>query len=141
MADVTAPRSGLEEAASRIGDRWSLLIVDALLTGPRKFNELLDDLPGVASNVLAKRLRHLDDEGVVVATAYSKRPPRFTYQLTSAGTELAGALRLLAQWGAQAHGGEGLHHDTCGSALEVRWYCPTCARVVDVDEADDIRYV
>jgi DNA-binding HxlR family transcriptional regulator len=140
MATMTAPRTGLEEAASRIGDRWTLLIVDALLRGPRKFNELLDELPGLASNVLSKRLRHLEDEGVVVATAYSKRPPRFSYQLTSLGAELAGALRLLTQWGHQAQGAEGLHHDTCGTELEVRWYCTTCARVVDPDEADDIRY-
>lgn len=141
MAGVTAPRSGLEEAASRIGDRWTLLIVDALLGGPRKFNELLDDLPGLASNVLSKRLRHLEGEGLVVASAYSTRPPRFTYELTAIGTELAGALRLLAQWGQEVHGGDALHHATCGSELEVRWYCPTCARVVDAGEADDLRYL
>src|SRR5690606_32500696 len=114
---------------------WTLLIVDALLSGPRRFNELLEDLPGLASNVLSKRLKHLEDEALVVTTAYSTRPPRFSYQLSARGEELAGALRLLAQWGEQAHGGDALHHDSCGTELEVRWYCPTCARIVDTDEA------
>jgi DNA-binding HxlR family transcriptional regulator len=138
---MVAPRSGLEEAVVRVGDRWTLLIVDALLVGPRKFNELIDDLPGLASNVLSKRLRHLEDEGVVVANAYSERPPRFRYQLTAAGEELAGALRLLGQWGDRSPDATPLHHDTCGSELEVVWFCPTCSRVVEPGEAGDIRYV
>lgn len=140
MAAMGEPTSGLEEAAARIGDRWTLLIVDALLVAPRKFNELLDDLPGLASNVLSKRLRQLDEEGVVVTRAYSKRPPRFSYQLTARGADLAGALRLLAQWGAEVHEVEPLHHHSCGTDVEVRWYCPTCARVVERDETEDIRY-
>jgi DNA-binding HxlR family transcriptional regulator len=140
VSDPSLQPSGLEEAVSRVGDRWTLLIVEALLGGPRRFGELIDQLPGLASNVLTKRLRHLEDEGVVVATPYSERPPRFEYQLSVTGAELAGALRLLAQWGQQAHGAEPLHHDVCGSDLEVRWYCPTCARVVETDESADIRY-
>src|SRR5258708_25305573 len=92
--------SALEEAVARVGDRWTLLLVNSLLEGPRRFNELLDDLDGLAPNVLSKRLRHLEHEGVIVATPYSQRPPRFDYRLTASGSELAGALRLLAHWGA-----------------------------------------
>ena len=135
------PASGLEEAVARVGDRWSLLIVDALLGGPRRFGELLDDLPGLAPNVLSRRLKHLAATAVVQATPYSRRPPRFSYALTAGGAELAGALRLLAQWGERAHGGEALHHDACGSELEARWYCPTCDRVVPGEESDELRYV
>ena len=58
--------------------------------GPRRFNDLLEDLDGLAPNVLSKRLRHLEDEGVIVATPYSERPPRFDYRLTASGAELAG---------------------------------------------------
>jgi DNA-binding HxlR family transcriptional regulator len=141
MAAMGQPTTGLEEAAARIGDRWTLLMVDALLDGPRKFNELLEDLPGLASNVLSKRLRQLEEDGVVVTQAYSKRPPRFSYQLTARGAELAGALRLLAQWGASTQSADALHHQSCGTDVEVRWYCPTCSRIVERDEAEDIRYV
>lgn len=126
--------SPLEEAVTRVGDRWTLLLVDALLAGPRRFGDLQQDLKGIAPNVLTQRLRHLEREGVVVANPYSRRPPRFVYQLTASGHELAGALRLLAQWGAGAgrsDDAEPLRHPACGTALEARWWCPTCSRVVE----------
>ena len=136
--------SPLAEAVGRVGDRWALLLVHALLDGPRRFNDLLDDT-GIAPNVLTTRLRHLEQNGVVVATPYSRRPPRFVYQLTAAGAELAGALRLLAQWGAGQSPDmvEPLRHSPCGTPLEARWYCPTCASVAgDATSAeDDMRFL
>jgi DNA-binding HxlR family transcriptional regulator len=134
-------RTPLGEAVERVGDRWTLLLVDALLGGPRRFNDLLEDLPGLAPNILSHRLKHLEREGVLVARPYSQRPPRFVYELTAAGRDLAGALRLLAQWGAaRSDSGEAPRHGLCGTAMEVRWWCPTCARVVDEDEGDTLRY-
>jgi DNA-binding HxlR family transcriptional regulator len=134
--------SALEEAVARVGDRWTLLLVNSLLEGPRRFNELLDDLDGLAPNVLSKRLRHLEHEGVIVATAYSQRPPRFDYRLTSAGSELAGALRLLAHWGAASDpDAVAVQHAACGTPVEARWYCPTCARLIEVEEIDELRFV
>jgi DNA-binding HxlR family transcriptional regulator len=138
------PRSAtaLEEAVARVGDRWTLLLVNSLLAGPRRFNELLDDHDGLAPNVLSKRLRHLEHEGVIIATPYSQRPPRFDYRLTAAGSELAGALRLLAHWGSASDANaNAVEHAACGTPVEARWYCPTCATVVDVDDIDDIRFV
>jgi DNA-binding HxlR family transcriptional regulator len=132
--------SPLEEAVTRVGDRWTLLLVDALLAGPRRFGDVQEDLNGIAPNILSQRLRHLEREGVVVAHAYSRRPPRFVYQLTASGQELAGALRLLAQWGAGAgrsDDAEPLRHPACGTALEARWWCPTCTRVVEDPEDDE----
>ncbi|HEX6595508.1 MAG TPA: helix-turn-helix domain-containing protein [Acidimicrobiales bacterium] len=128
---MAEPESPLAQAVARVGDKWALLLVNALLAGPRRFNDLVADLGGIAPNVLTQRLRHLEREGVVVATPYSRRPPRFVYELTAAGQELAGALRLLAQWGAGATTAEPLRHRACGTALEARWWCPTCDRVVD----------
>jgi DNA-binding HxlR family transcriptional regulator len=134
-------RSPLADAVDRVGDRWTLLLVDALLAGPRRFNDLLTELPGLAPNILSTRLKHLERESVIVSSPYSKRPLRFVYELTASGRDLAGALRLLAQWGAgRTEGGEGLRHGACGTPLEARWYCPTCARVVDEDEGDTLRY-
>jgi len=137
VADEGSP---LEEAVARVGDRWALLIVSALLDGPRRFNDLHADVAGIAPNVLSQRLRTLEQHGVVVAAPYSERPPRFVYQLTAAGTELAGALRLLAQWGAGRSSDtvEPLRHSPCGTPLEARWYCPTCDSVEgDAAAADD----
>jgi DNA-binding HxlR family transcriptional regulator len=141
MPPATEP-SPLAEAVARVGDRWSLLIVQALLGGTRRFNELLDELSGIAPNILSQRLKHLEREALVVSRPYSRRPPRFAYELSAAGQELAGALRLLAQWGAQRGGsGEAVRHEECGTPLEARWYCPTCGRTVEDDEAGDLRYV
>ena len=134
--------SPLDDALARVGDRWTLLIVEALLNGPRRFNELSGDLPGIAANVLSQRLKHLEQERLVLARPYSRRPPRFEYELSAAGRELAGALRLLAQWGSRGAGaGELPRHAACGSPLEARWYCPTCARVVDDQHDEELRFL
>lgn len=136
------PVSPLDAALRRVGDRWSLLLVEALLGGPRRFGELLEGLEGLAPNILSSRLKALEAEGVVIARPYSRRPRRLAYALSASGAELAGALRLLAQWGSGAAGGPGpLHHTTCGSALEARWWCPTCARGVDDAEAPQLDFV
>jgi DNA-binding HxlR family transcriptional regulator len=133
--------SPLADALARVGDRWTLLIVEALLQGPRRFNELIEDLPGIAPNVLSQRLKHLEQEALLVARPYSQRPPRLDYELTGVGQELAGALRLLAQWGARGDGaGELPRHAACGSVLEARWYCPTCARVVNDHDDEELRF-
>lgn len=134
--------SALSEALDRVGDRWTLLLVEALLDGPRRFGDLQDSVPGIAPNVLTQRLRHLEREALVVAQPYSRRPPRFTYELTGGGAELAGALRLLADWGArQSDQAEPLRHDRCGTALEARWWCASCEAVVDEDDASDAELV
>jgi DNA-binding HxlR family transcriptional regulator len=130
------PRSPLAEALAAVGDRWSLLLVEALLDGPRRFGDLQEAVAGIAPNVLTQRLRRLEREGIAIAQPYSQRPPRFVYELTESGRELAGALRLLADWGARAGGGEPYRHAACGTALEARWWCPACEEVVD-DPADD----
>jgi len=134
--------TALARALERVGDRWMLLIVDALLASPRRFNELADDV-GIAPNILSDRLRRLGAEAIVVARPYSRRPLRYTYELTATGRELAGVLRLLAGWAAgSAEETEPLRHGACGTPMEARWYCPTCARTVADDEAEaELRYV
>src|SRR3954470_6828003 len=134
----TAPKTALAEALERVGDRWTLLVVEALLDGPQRFGDLQETVGGIAPNILTQRLRHLERQARVVARAYSERPPRFVYELTSAGHELAGALRLLADWGArQAESAESLRHSLCGTTLEARWWCPSCQLPVDDDAAED----
>jgi DNA-binding HxlR family transcriptional regulator len=136
---VSATPSSLDAALARVGDRWSLLVVEALLGGPRRFNDLLAAIPGVATNVLSQRLKRLESDSVVIARPYSERPPRFSYELTAAGAELAGALRLLASWGGT--GAEAPRHGACGTPLEIRWHCPTCARPVDDPEREGLEYL
>ena len=129
----------LDRALTRVGDRWTLLVVEALLDGPRRFGELTEALPGIAPNILSARLRKLEKDRLVVSAPYTARPVRNQYELTADGRELAGALAVLGSWAARVDALPGAHyHDTCGTALELRAWCPTCGRVVDETEADEL---
>ena len=143
MAQSETASSPLAEALARVGDRWTLLVVEALLPGPRRFNDLLGQIPGIAANILSERLKRLEREALLVARPYSERPPRVAYQLTAEGRELAGALRLLAYWGAgHADAAQAPRHPACGTPIEARWYCPTCDHLVDDQpSAADLHFV
>jgi DNA-binding HxlR family transcriptional regulator len=148
----TGPGAGaLADALERVGDRWTLLVVAALMGGPRRFGDLLADLEGLAPNILSKRLSRLEAEGLVVGEPYSRRPVRHAYRLTASGAELAGALRVLAHWGASQQRGRtpraaddqdhDLVHAACGTPVEARWFCPTCDRLVDDPGSEGLRWV
>lgn len=130
--DTTDERAALDRAAELVGDRWSLLLVHALLDGEGRFSELERRVEGISPNALTSRLRRLEDDGLVVARPYQQRPTRHAYALTDHGRELAGVLRLLAAW----VGGDGTSvptHVACGTALEVVHWCPTCDERVTPD--------
>ena len=136
-ADTESPQTALADALATVGDRWTLLLVAALLDGPRRFGDLQGEVSGIAPNVLTQRLRQLERNALVVARPYSQRPPRFVYELTAAGQELAGVLRLLTGWGARnAEGGSAPRHAVCGTPMEARWWCPTCERPVGEGEGE-----
>jgi DNA-binding HxlR family transcriptional regulator len=136
---AAAAPSPLQVALDRVGDRWCLLVVESLLEGPLRFNDLQTAMPGIAPNILSDRLKRLERERVVAARPYSERPIRLAYELTAEGRELAGALRLLADWGARPESADTLRHGSCGTPLEARWYCPTCSRAIAEDEASELR--
>jgi DNA-binding HxlR family transcriptional regulator len=134
-------RSALADALATVGDRWTLLLIAALLDGPRRFGELQEEVQGIAPNVLSQRLRQLERNALLVARPYSERPPRFVYELSAAGHDLAGVLRLLAGWGARnAEGAAAPRHAVCGTPMEARWWCPTCERPVAEDEGEELHF-
>jgi DNA-binding HxlR family transcriptional regulator len=141
MTTMTTP--GLAAALERVGDRWSLQIVDALIERPLRFGELAETLPGIAPNVLADRLRRLGRAGLVTSRAYQRRPVRLEYALSETGHALADALALLAGWGAALEGADPAApaHETCGTPLELTWWCPTCERPVARDETDELHHL
>jgi DNA-binding HxlR family transcriptional regulator len=81
-----------------VGDRWTLLVVRELLTGPRRYGELLAGLPGVATNLLADRLRKLEAAGLVAQEPGLDGRSR-VYRLTERGAELDGVVGALARFG------------------------------------------
>jgi DNA-binding HxlR family transcriptional regulator len=82
-----------------VGDKWSLLVVRDLLHGKRTYGELLDSPEGIPTNMLADRLRRLEDAGLIASSAYQQRPVRYAYTLTEKGAELGDILLALVQWG------------------------------------------
>ncbi len=135
------PLSALAAALDSVGDRWTLLVVAALLEGPRRFGELQEAIDGLAPNILSARLRALEERRLVLARPYSERPPRMVYELSEGGRELAGALRLLGDWGARRDDAHDLpRHRACGTELQSVWYCPTCDAPVEEPDADDLHY-
>lgn len=83
---------GLARALDVVGERWTLLIVRELLGGPKGYNQLLAGLPGIATNLLADRLRSLDEAGVV------QRIDDGRYELTAWGDGLREAIYALGRW-------------------------------------------
>ena len=83
---------GLARALDVVGERWVLLIVRELLEGPRRYNELLDGLPGIATNLLASRLRTMEDSGLVTRVEGGR------YSLTPWGRELEETVYALGRW-------------------------------------------
>jgi DNA-binding HxlR family transcriptional regulator len=84
-------------ALDRIGDRWTLLIVRELLMRPRGYSELRAALPGIASNLLAERLRQLESDGLISRDEGESGRPR--YDLTRTGRELEEPIMALVRWG------------------------------------------
>jgi DNA-binding HxlR family transcriptional regulator len=140
-AQAPDPEQALADALATVGDRWTLLVVAALLDGPRRFGDLQTVVRGIAPNVLTQRLRSLERNALVIARPYSERPPRFVYELSASGQELAGALRMIAGWGARNAGrGTAPRHALCGTPVEARWWCPTCERPVSDDEGEELHF-
>src|SRR5436309_13063224 len=79
-----------------LGERWTLLVIRDLLAGPRRFQDLLASLDGIAPNVLSERLKILEAHGIVAREFYSEHPPRAAYALTPRGRDLGTGVRALA---------------------------------------------
>ena len=126
-----------------VGDRWTLLVVGALLGGPRRFSELLETSAASRRTSSPSGCATSSARRCVVAHALQERPPRFVYELTARGARArrrAAAARRLGRR-ATPRRPSPPRHAACGTPLEARWYCPTCERTVDEDEADELEYI
>lgn len=95
---------GLARALELVGERWALLIVRDLLVGPRRFTDLRHGLPRIPTNVLAERLKHLEQSGVVRRRVLPRPAGSVVYELTEYGSQLDDAVQRLGVWGAQSLG-------------------------------------
>jgi DNA-binding HxlR family transcriptional regulator len=110
-----------------LGERWTLLIVrDLLRLGPRKFQDLADSL-GAPPGLLSRRLKLLEENGIIAKRMYSERPPRAEYALTDRGEDLHPVIRALFIWGSRHLPGERvLVHGPCNHPIEMAYRCAKC---------------
>ena len=124
----------LFHALEIIGDRWSVLTLASLYLGNRCYDDLLASL-GIASNILADRLRRLVTTGIVEQLQYHAHPPRYEYQLTAKGRGLQPFALILQEWARTwlpARDGPALdlRHAACGHPLRTRAACNHCSEVL-----------
>ena len=90
--------AAVSDVLSRIGDKWSVLIVMLLGDGPRRFNELKRTVGGISQRMLTLTLRGLERDGLVTRTQFATIPPRVDYELTDLGRSLAVPVKVLGAW-------------------------------------------
>jgi DNA-binding HxlR family transcriptional regulator len=82
-----------------VGDRWTILILRDLSWGRRRFADLLKSLDGISTNLLADRLKRLEEHGMVERVFYSEHPPRAAYKLSMKGKAFVPVLQALRDYG------------------------------------------
>lgn len=86
------------EILSRVGDKWSVLIIITLGQSPRRFNEIKRSINGISQRMLTLTLRGLERDGIVIRTVSPAAPPRVDYALTELGRDLLGPVGALGEW-------------------------------------------
>jgi DNA-binding HxlR family transcriptional regulator len=88
----------VSETLARIGDKWTVLVVELLRDGPIRFNEIRRSISGISQRMLTLTLRELERDGLVTRTVYPTIPPRVEYELTKLGRTLYEPLASVAKW-------------------------------------------
>lgn len=90
--------AALSEILARIGDKWTVLVVELLSDGPMRFNEIRRTINSISQRMLTLTLRGLERDGLVTRTVYPTIPPRVEYELTRLGRTLREPLGAVAEW-------------------------------------------
>jgi DNA-binding HxlR family transcriptional regulator len=90
--------SAVSSVLSRVGDKWSVLVIMLLAGGPRRFNELKRMIGGISQRMLTLTLRGLERDGLVTRTIFPTIPPRVDYELTELGQSLRKPVENLGKW-------------------------------------------
>ncbi|RMI34907.1 winged helix-turn-helix transcriptional regulator [Nocardia stercoris] len=94
-------RCQLREVLDRVGDKWSMLVLDLLAGGPKRYSELQRAIDGISQRMLTLTLRSLERDGLVRRTVTPTSPPRVDYALTTVGATLSDQVRALIEWSEQ----------------------------------------
>ncbi|GGA78372.1 HxlR family transcriptional regulator [Brucella endophytica] len=101
--EVTSQCATVHELLSRIGDKWTVMVVNYLGNGPMRFNELKRTISGISQKMLTATLRGLERDGFVTRTVFPTIPPRVEYELTDLGRDLLVPVGALGNWAVANH--------------------------------------
>ncbi|WP_408887966.1 winged helix-turn-helix transcriptional regulator [Myxococcus faecalis] len=99
---ATEPCLAVRDVLTRVGDKWSVLVVGSLGDGPLRFSDLKRGIEGISQRMLTLTLRGLERDGLVTRTQYPTVPPRVEYALTPLGHTLLDPVQELAKWALQS---------------------------------------
>jgi DNA-binding HxlR family transcriptional regulator len=88
----------VSDVLSRVGDKWSVMVVSRLGDGPKRFNELRREIGGISQRMLTLTLRGLERDGLITRTVFPTVPPRVDYELTALGRDLLNPVSALGAW-------------------------------------------
>ncbi|WP_020119038.1 winged helix-turn-helix transcriptional regulator [Streptomyces canus] len=121
-------------ALDAVGDRWTLLIVRELLSGPRRYTDLHADLPGVSTDVLASRLKDMERDGLATRRRLPPPSAAYVYELTPRGRELLPVLQALGTWG-----GPELTERRPTDAVRAHWFALPLLRSLEGEGLVEVR--
>jgi DNA-binding HxlR family transcriptional regulator len=89
----------IAKVANLVGDSCILLIIRDLLTGSKRFGEIADSLSGISSRTITKKLKYLEEQGIVIRKEYNQKPPKVEYSLTTSGKRLNTLIQEMHRYG------------------------------------------
>lgn len=129
MAETSVRACSVARTLEVVGEKWTLLVVRELLWGNRRFDGIVARTGG-SRDILASRLRKLEQHGLVDRVPYQERPVRYEYRLTALGASLQPVVQVLREWGdehlAGSDGPPVVFRHSCGAQLHAVVTCAAC---------------
>jgi DNA-binding HxlR family transcriptional regulator len=137
--DFSKMECSIARSLALAGEPWSPLVIRDVYVGINRFDEIQRDL-GISRKVLAERLKHLVEAGMLERRPYSERPPRFEYALTPMGQEFVDVLMAMVRWGDRWTATDGppalYRHRSCGEITFAVPHCAACGEEMHSGDVD-----
>lgn len=132
--DLEKQPCSIARSLAVFGDRWTLLVLRECFLGVKKFADFQENL-GISKTIVADRLRHLTDHGILEKIAYQQNPVRYKYKLTQKGLDIYPVFLSITHWGDTYYAGKKgaplvYHHRTCDHDFEPITQCSECGETV-----------
>lgn len=123
----------LAQTLNIVEDKWTLLVLHRIFNGKNTYKGLQDALAPIPTNILSKRLKTLEENGLIKAQLYSEHPPRYEYILTEKGMDFRHVFNAIIIWSNKYLDGcnKNVKHEKCEADVEIKYYCKSCNELVE----------